>query len=230
MWRRRNAGTQRSVTAAITPSAPSETRAASSSSPPSSRALGCRRRAPARRSDLPREVRQLRAGPVRARRERAGQRLGVDVAQVRHREATGVQLTAERVEADARPRRARARGGVGVEHAVRVVEREQRAVGDRRPRPSRCPHRRPGPGRAVDDHPAPVPRASVAAEPLRRARREPDQLTHSTAADGTVRAMDVTPSAWRSSSVRGDPAIDVRAGSEWDAARIAGARHLRWVS
>ena len=83
-----NAGTQRSVTAVTTPSEPSPTRAARRRSPSSSVSV---RRSPSpvtssSASTCAREVRQPRAGAVRAGRERAGERLGVDVAEVRERQ------------------------------------------------------------------------------------------------------------------------------------------------
>ena len=78
---------------------------------------------------LPGEVRQLRPGAVCAGGERPGQRLGVDVAQVGHRQPARVQLARQRLQADA---------GLDahavaahVEHPGERVEREQRAVRDR---------------------------------------------------------------------------------------------------
>src|SRR4051812_4242476 len=59
------------------------------------------------------------------------------------------------------------------------------------------------------------------------ARREPDQLTHSTPGDGTVRVMDVSPERvaelQRERSIQ---LIDIREPYEWEAGRIPGARFL----
>ena len=58
------------------------------------------------------------------------------------------------------------------------------------------------------------------------ARCEPDQLTHSTAADGTVPAMDVEPQRVAELQREGTiQLIDVREDYEWEAGRIAGARY-----
>ena len=59
------------------------------------------------------------------------------------------------------------------------------------------------------------------------ARCEPDQLTHSMSADGTVRVMDIE--AERVAELQREGTIqliDVREDYEWDEGRIAGARHL----
>src|SRR4051794_3276122 len=59
------------------------------------------------------------------------------------------------------------------------------------------------------------------------ARCEPDQLTHSIPADGTVRLMDID--AGRVAELQRDGTIqliDVREEYEWQAGRIHGARHL----
>ena len=59
------------------------------------------------------------------------------------------------------------------------------------------------------------------------ARCEPDQLTHSMSADGTVRVMDIE--AERVAELQREGTIqliDVREEYEWDEGRIAGARHL----
>ena len=59
------------------------------------------------------------------------------------------------------------------------------------------------------------------------ARWEPDQLTHSMTADGTVRVMDVEPERVAELQRQGPiQLIDVREDYEWDAGRIPGARHL----
>ena len=71
-------------------------------------------------STWPGEVRQPRAGAVRAGGERAGERLGVDVAEVRHRQPARVQLARERLQADAGLDAHEPGRGVGVEHAVRA--------------------------------------------------------------------------------------------------------------
>jgi rhodanese-related sulfurtransferase len=66
-------------------------------------------------------------------------------------------------------------------------------------------------------------RANLAGIP----RWEPDQLRHSTASDGTVRTMDVEPQQVAELQRQGSiQLIDVREDYEWDAGRIAGARHL----
>ena len=61
-----------------------------------------------------------------------------------------------------------------------------------------------------------------------RQRWEPDQLTHSIAPNGTVRAMDVEPERLAELQREGEvQVIDVREDYEWDAGRIpGGARHL----
>ena len=103
------------------------------------------------RDDLPGEVRQLRAGPVRAGGERSGQRLDVDVAEVRHRQPAGVQLARERLETDA-GLDADERS-VGVQDAVKRVELQQRPVGDHA-RAQRMPGTRDADrARAADDRP-----------------------------------------------------------------------------
>ena len=76
------------------------------------------------RLDLARDDRVARAGPVRAGGDRAGQRLGVDVAEVRHREAARVQLARERVQPDAGLDAHEPAGRVGVQHARERVERD----------------------------------------------------------------------------------------------------------
>ena len=59
------------------------------------------------------------------------------------------------------------------------------------------------------------------------ARWEPDQLTHSMPADGTVRVMDIEPERVAELQREGTiQLIDVREDYEWDAGRIPGARHL----
>ena len=59
-------------------------------------------------------------------------------------------------------------------------------------------------------------------------RWEPDQLTHSMTADGTVRVMDIDPRQVAELVREGKvQLIDVREDYEWDAGRIPGARHLQ---
>ncbi len=59
------------------------------------------------------------------------------------------------------------------------------------------------------------------------ARCDPDQLTHSMAADGTVLTMDVEPRRVAELQAQGTiQLVDVREDYEWDAGRIAGSRHL----
>ena len=117
--RSRKAGTQRSVTATTTPSAPSPIRAARSRSPPRQLALAAVAEHQLDRLDLGRQVRQPRAGAVRAGGQRAGHRLHVDVAEVRQRQPAQVQLAAEPVQRHAglhpheRRRRRRARAPSG---------------------------------------------------------------------------------------------------------------------
>ena len=100
------------------------------------------------RLDLRGEVREPRAGAVRAGGERARERLGVDVAEVRHRQSARVQLLRELVQADAGLDAHEARRGVGVEHAREQVEADQRALGgdaaaERVPRSGDAHGRRP---------------------------------------------------------------------------------------
>ena len=100
-----------------------------------------RARAPSPRRSPPR-LPSLRARPVRAGDERAGERLRVDVAEVRKREPVGVQLAHEPVQADpglgadeARSRgrhRARGRGGRATAASRRSARR--RRTSGRRPR------------------------------------------------------------------------------------------------
>ncbi len=81
------------------------------------------------RLDAGGEVAELRARPVRAGDQRARERLRVDVAEVRQREAVGVQLAHEPVQADAGLGAHEAARAVDVEYAVEPLEREQRPVG-----------------------------------------------------------------------------------------------------
>ena len=129
------AGTQRRVTAEIAPSAPTPTRAARSSSG----SVGGAQLAHAAvgedqldRLDLGGDVAQPRAGAVGAGRDRAGDRLAVDVAEVLHRQPEPVQLLVEVGEDRPAPDPDQAGGGVGVEHAAQRLDPDQRAVGQRR--------------------------------------------------------------------------------------------------
>ena len=129
------AGTQRRVTAEIAPSAPIPTRAARSSSG-SPAALSSRTRPSARTSssalDLGGDVAQPRPGAVGAGRDRAGDRLAVDVAEVLHRQPEPAQLLVEVGEHRARPDLDQAGGAVGVDHAAERVDVDHRALGQRR--------------------------------------------------------------------------------------------------
>ena len=95
--------------------------------------------------DLGRQVRQPRAGAVRAGGQRAGHRLDVDVAEVGQREAAQVQLAAEAVQRDAglHPHEP---GPSASSTRVHPLEREQRAGGQHaageRVAGARDPHRR----------------------------------------------------------------------------------------
>ena len=95
------AGSHCSVTVAMTPSAPSPTRAAAnrSGAASASQCSDCRRRARARSAaHLGGEAAELRAGAVRAGRDRAGDGLHVDVAEVGHRQAEVPQRLVELVQ------------------------------------------------------------------------------------------------------------------------------------
>jgi hypothetical protein len=81
--------------------------------------------------DLRREVGQRRAGAVRRGGDRAGERLDVDVPEVRQRHAAGEQLLAEPAQGDAGLHARQAGRGVALEHPVQPPEREQRPVGQR---------------------------------------------------------------------------------------------------
>ena len=104
--------------------------------------------------DLRRQVPQPRAGAVRAGRDRAGDRLRVDVAEVRQRQPAQVQLAAQPVQRDPGLDAHEPGRRVGVEHAVHAVEREQHAVGEHRPGErvpgARDPHRLPRGRGALD--------------------------------------------------------------------------------
>ena len=84
------------------------------------------------RLDLGGDVAQLRAGAVGAGRDRPGDRLAVDVAEVLHRQPEPVQLLVEVGEHRARPDPDQARGRVGVDHAAERGDVDHRAVGQRR--------------------------------------------------------------------------------------------------
>ena len=179
VWRRRNAGTQRSVTAAITPSAPSETRAASSSSPPSIVRSLPSASTSSTHSTWPERFGSLvpcRACRSRARPRATGRRCRRGWASPGRAGAARARAPSGRMPASTRTSRA-----VDVEHAVERVEREQRAVGHRA-----GAERVPGAGdahraRAVGDRAA-ASSARVRGRSKRAgvARCEPDQLTHST--------------------------------------------------
>jgi rhodanese-related sulfurtransferase len=89
-----------------------------------------------------------------------------------------------------------------------------------------APATRTGPGPSATAR-ASSPRVRGASKRDGRARWDPDQLTHSTTADATVRAMDVD--AERVAELQREGTIqliDVREDHEWDAGRIPGARHV----
>jgi glycerol-3-phosphate dehydrogenase (NAD(P)+) len=78
---------------------------------------------------LARDVAQARAGTVRGRRDRAGERLHVDVAEVLHREAMRVEPAAELADRDASLHPREAALPVHVEHAGQAVEVQHQPVG-----------------------------------------------------------------------------------------------------
>ena len=163
-----------------------------------------------------------------AGRDRARDRLGVDVAEVLHRQPARVQFARERVQADPALDADAPGRGIGVEHAGQGVQRDQRALGHRA-----AVERVPG---AAHAHRARRPRRSP--PQARRAMRgvttragvqrcEPDQLTHSMRPNATVRSMDVDPQRVAELQRQGAiQLIDIREEYEWDAGRIPGARHL----
>ena len=114
------------MTAEIAPSAPTPTRAARSSSG-SVAALSWRTLPSARTSssalDLGRDVAQPGAGAVGPGRDRAGDRLAVDVAEVLHRQPEPGQLLVEVGEDGAAADLDQARAGVGVEHPAAAPSR-----------------------------------------------------------------------------------------------------------
>jgi hypothetical protein len=81
--------------------------------------------------DLRGDVAQPCAGAVRGRRDRPGDRLDVDVAEVLHREPPGVELRAELADGDPRLQLHEAGRAVGLEHAVHASHADHHAVGQR---------------------------------------------------------------------------------------------------
>ena len=116
----------------ITPRAPSETRAAASRSGVAGVAHHdlSRRHDEAQGLDLAREVAERAARPVGARRERAGERLHVDVAEVLHGETRGEERLAQVVELAPRGHPGESGVRVHVEHPGQAVQGEQDPVGD----------------------------------------------------------------------------------------------------
>jgi hypothetical protein len=84
----------------------------------------------AQRADLRGDVAQRRAGAVRRRRDRPGDRLLVDVAQVGHGQPVLGQRVAEGVQADARLDAHEPAARVGVEQRAHAIQAQQRAVGE----------------------------------------------------------------------------------------------------
>ena len=82
--------------------------------------------------DLGGDVAQLGAGAVGAGRDRAGDRLAVDVAEVLHRQPEPGQFLVEVGEHGPGADLDQARGGVGVEHALQGLDPDHRAAGHRR--------------------------------------------------------------------------------------------------
>ena len=78
------------------------------------------------------DVAQLGAGAVGAGRDRAGNGLAIDVAEVLHRQAELVQPLVEVGEHRARPHLDQARGAIGLEHAAERAHVDHRPVGHRR--------------------------------------------------------------------------------------------------
>ena len=125
------------------------------------------------------------------------------------------------------PASTRTRSPCDVEHAVQGVEREQRAVGDRA-RAERVAGARDADraGRRGNDSSSSWRDAGVA-NCRGLARCEPDQLTHSTTGNGTVRVMDVAPERVAELQREGSiQLIDIREPYEWEAGRVPGARFL----
>ena len=84
------------------------------------------------RDDLGREVAELRPGAVGPGRDRAGDGLAVDVAEVLHRQAEAIELLVDFGEGRAGADPDQARGGVGVDDSTEGADVDQRPVGHRR--------------------------------------------------------------------------------------------------
>ncbi len=133
---------------------------------------------------------------MRAGRDRARHRLGVDVAEVLHRQPARVQLARERVQADAGLDPHAPRGRVGVEHAGQRVERDQRPLGHRAgvERVPGAAH--PDRGRSVDDRLREFGARARRGDPRRRAALRAGPI-------GPLHARGTLPSgSWTSSLER----------------------------
>ena len=173
------------------------------------------------RLDLGAEVLQPRAGAVRAGGERARQRLGVDVAEVGHRQAELVQPAAERGERDARLGLDEAGRAIGVEDPVEPAEVDERPVGrharrERVPR-ARGPHR-PARGRRAPDRPGHLARGLRALDRDGHARVGAGPVApHGADATAYLSAHDRTGAAARPRRALGRPSCRVaRAASRRD--------------
>ena len=190
------------------------TRAARSSSPPSQRALAAVGQRPARRTRPGAERFGSRAPvPCVPVRERAGERLHVDVAEVGHRQPARVQLARERVQADPGLDADEPARGVGVEHARRARRADSSVPSVATPPLNECPApaTRTGAGPPATALASSCARARVAASAPGARAASRDQLRHSIA-PRTVpsAAMDVAARRGGRAAARGAGPADRR--------------------